>query len=154
MFRKDRKTGTGGGVFILISNDYIPSDPGLSYPYDIEMVWAQLQVAGSKVINICSFYQPPNITDPMYLQALSDTIAQTDTTKHHVWVADDFNLGDIDWRTASPTPNSQYTTLRNQLIDMANDNGLSQMVDKPTRTTSTTSSVLDLFLTNLPDMVN
>ena len=39
-------------------------------------------------------------------------------------------------------------------IDMANDNGLSQMVDKPTRTTSTTSSVLDLFLTNLPDMVN
>ena len=28
------------------------------------------------------------------------------------------------------------------------------MVDKPTRTTSNTSSVLDLFLTNLPDMVN
>ena len=44
--------------------------------------------------------------------------------------------------------------LCNNLIDMANDNGLSQMVDKPTRTTSNTSSVLDLFLTNLPDMVN
>ena len=111
----------GGGVFILISNDYISSDPGLSYPDDIEMVWAQLQVVGSKVINICAFYRPPNITDPMYLQALSDTITQIDTTKHRIWVAGDFNLRDIDWRTASTTPNSQYTTLCNQLIDMAND---------------------------------
>ena len=73
MFRKDRKTGMGCGIFILISNDYISSDPGLSYSDDIEMVRVQLQIVGSKVINICTFYRLPNITDPMYLQALSDT---------------------------------------------------------------------------------
>ena len=41
-----------------------------------------------------------------------------------------------------------------QLIDMVNDHGLIQMDDKPTRTTSTTSNTLDIFLTNTPDVVN
>lgn len=71
MFRKDRAQGRGGGVLILISKDYISSDPGIPVPNDVEMVWAQVQEVGSKALNICSFYRPPNKDDKEYLDALS-----------------------------------------------------------------------------------
>ncbi len=74
LYRHDRANGKGGGVFIMVSNKYISSDPGITYPKEIEMVWTQLQVKGSKTISICSFYRPPNTTDPMYLDALNDAI--------------------------------------------------------------------------------
>ena len=35
-----------------------------------------------------------------------------------------------------------------------NDHSLTQIIDKPTRTTETTQNILDLFFTNYPDMVN
>ena len=64
------------------------------------------------------------------------------------------DLGDIDWQSSSIKPCCQHAPICEQLIEMANDHGLSQIVDKPTRTTSTTSNILDIFLTNCPDMVN
>ena len=118
------------------------------------MVWAQIQVVGSKTINICSFYRPPDNVDLDYMNALKDIIAQIDTTVNNVWIAGDFNLGDIDWQSYSVKSSSQHTSICEQLIDMANDHGLSQMVDTPTRTTSTASNILDIFLTNSPSMVN
>ena len=154
MFRKDRANGTGGGVFILISSELVSTDPGFSVPKEVEMVWAQIQVSGSKTISICSFYCLPNNSDQNYLNALKDIVTQIDTSANHVWIAGDFNLGDIHWKTSSLKPNSQHTGMCEQLIDMVNDHGLTQMVDKPTRTTSTTSNTLDIFLTNTPDMVN
>ena len=152
MFRKDRDNGTGGGVFILISSELVATDPGFSVPK--EMVWAQIQVSGSKTISICSFYRPPNNSDQNYFDALKDIVTQIDTSANYVWIVGDFNLGDINWQTSSLKPNSQHTGMREQLIDMVNDHGLTKMVDKPTRTTSTMSNTLDIFLTNTPDMVN
>ena len=154
MFRKNRVNRTGGGVFIMISCEFISTDPGFPVPEEVEMVWAQLQVSGSKTISICSFYRPPDNSDQNYLNALKDIVTQIDTSRNHVWIAGDFNLGNIDWQNTSTKPNSQYPRVCEQLIDLVNDHGLTQMVDKPTRTTSTTSNILDIFLTNTPDMVN
>ena len=54
MTRRDRETGTGGGVFILTSDKYICSEPSeLNKSKDIEMVWIQLQITGSKIFIIC-----------------------------------------------------------------------------------------------------
>ena len=132
----------------------LSSDPGFFCPKEAEMVWAQLQVVGSKSINICSFYRPPNNSDTNYIKALTDVVAQIDTSVNHVWIAGDFNLGDIDWETSSVNTSTPHSTIAEQLLDLANDHGLTQMVDKPTRTTATTSNILDIFMTSSPDMVN
>ena len=154
MFRKDRASGIGGGGFLMISSEFVCSDPGFPCPKEVEKVWAQIQVTGSKSVNVCSFYRPPNNTDSAYIYALKDAVAHIDTSADYVWIAGDFNLGDIDWQSSSIKPCCQHAPICEQLIEMANDHGLSQIVDKPTRTTSTTSNILDIFLTNCPDMVN
>jgi hypothetical protein len=64
------------------------------------------------------------------------------------------NLGDIDWATTSPTPDCQNLTLANQLIDIVDEHGLTQIVEKATRITEHSEKTLDIFLTNIPDMVN
>ena len=51
-------------------------------------------------------------------------------------------LGDIDWQSSSIKPCCQHAPICEQLIEIANDHGLSQIVDKPTRTTSTISNIL------------
>ena len=90
------------------------------------MVWAQLQVIGSKSINICSFYRLPNNSDPNYIKALTDAVAQIDTSVNHVWIAGDFNLRDIDWETSSVNLSTPHSTIAEQLLDLANDHGLTQ----------------------------
>ena len=118
------------------------------------MVWTQLQIVGSKAVYICSIYRPLNNTDPEYLKALEDCVSKLDHKDCHIWIGGDLNLGDIDWNTTSPTPTCHNPRISNQLLDLAHDLGLSQIVDKPTCITETTESILDLFLTNVPEMVN
>ena len=52
------------------------------------------------------------------------------------------------------TPDCQNLTTANQLIDIVNEYGRGQIVDKETRITENSSNTLDIFLTNFPDMVN
>jgi hypothetical protein len=100
-----------------------------------------------------ALYRPPNNTDQEYLNSLRNALASIPPNSH-IWLAGDFNLGDINWETASTKPGSQSNRLCDQLIDISQDHGLTQIVDKPTRTTESTESTLYLFFTNFPDMVN
>ncbi len=137
----------------MVSNEYVSSKPDIQVPPEVEMTWAQVQVVGSKILNICSFYRPPNSNDNSYLEALNTSLSQI-PENHQIWVAGDFNLGDIDWTTSSPSAKGQHVNTATQLINIADDHGLTQMVDKPTRLTETTANTLDLFFTNCPSMVN
>jgi hypothetical protein len=67
----------------------------------------------------------------------------------NIWLAGDFNLGDIVWETHSVRPGSPKPTLCRDLIDISNDNGLEQVVTKPTRGENT----LDLFFVKNPSLV-
>lgn len=154
IYRKDRKDGTGGGVFILIADKFISSDPDVPCPPEVEMVWAQLQVVGSKKLSICAFYRPPNKTDAKYLEALDKAINHANISNGHIWIGGDFNLDGIDWENSAHTDTCTQVTLSTQLIGLTNDHGLTQIVDEPTRRTENSATLLDLFFTNHPDMVN
>ena len=112
-----------------------------------------VQVLGSNHLSICAVYRPPSANEHNYLEKLNECLLRIPNT-NHLWVAGDFNLGEIDWVTSSPVANCHHPNIAKQLIDIANDNSLTQMVDKPTRLTDTASSTLDLFFTNCPNMVN
>ena len=60
-FRKDRKVG-GGGVFVLVKDDINSLEYTLKdlTDNDCEIVWAQIRLPGSKLLNIASIYRPPN----------------------------------------------------------------------------------------------
>jgi len=66
----------------------------------------------------------------------------------------DFNLPDINWNNSSAASSTQNSNISNQLIEISQDHGLTQIVNKPTRSTPETENILDLFFSNQPDMIN
>jgi len=57
LWRKDRQNSSGGGVLLAIKDTYISSDvPELQT--DCEIIWAKINLVGSKTLLLCSFYNP------------------------------------------------------------------------------------------------
>jgi hypothetical protein len=66
------------------------------------------------------------------------------------WLTGDFNLPDITWPSNATNGNQNPFGVNNAFLGSFIDSGLQQMVDFPTRNTTT----LDLFLTNRPSLIN
>jgi len=63
IYRKDRKSDAHGGVFILVSNKYLSSEPAeLKCESEIKLLWVKIQNKGIPDLYIGSFYKPPNMT--------------------------------------------------------------------------------------------
>ena len=68
----------------------------------------------------------------------------------HVLVGGDFNCGNIEWSTMQVPEGVPNRRVQNQLLEIAQDHCLSQVVNIHTRKDKT----LDLLLTNSPSPVN
>ena len=97
LFRNDRTDRRGGGVAILTSNKLMVSQPVEYMCNNSELLWAEIQLVGCKKLMIGSFYKPPSMTNPEYLDEISRTVSNMINTNTHIWLAGDFNLPDIDW---------------------------------------------------------
>ena len=152
VFRKDRNK-QGGGVFILIADNLECDEVTTLTSTTAEMIWTKIKITGAKDLYIGSFYKPPSSTDISCLEELRNNLQQIPNNAH-IWLGGDFNLGDIDWSLETTRPSALNSTQCNQLISIANDYHLEQVVRSPTRITEYTSSILDLFFTNNPTLVN
>ena len=157
-YRRDRPDGCGGGVFLLVSQQYEspqPEELTVDSNVDCEAVWVKVKVQGSSDLYIGSFYRPPDKTNPEYLQELQSIMRRIPTDKGaHLWLGGDFNLPDIIWEEESVVPYASYSSISNQLLSIAKDSFLEQIVAQPTRITETTSNILDLFFTSNPTLIN
>jgi hypothetical protein len=117
---------------------------------DCEIVWAEINIAGTKKIIIGSYYKPPS-DDEKSLDNLDESLNRL--KKYHasnIWLGGDFNLGYIDWSVPSFVSGKPEPKLHNQLLDIIDYHNLHQTVNKPTRKDRT----LDLFLVTNPSSVN
>ena len=93
--------------------------------------------------NIWSFYRPP--TQSVYnLVALNNLILSV--SQYPIVLLGEFNLPSINWSITFPATSSPVA---NFMCDLVRDKYLLQMVVSPIRH----QSLLDLVLTNQPDMV-
>ena len=151
-FRKDRKVG-GGGVFVLVKDDINSLECTFEdlTDNDCEIVWAQIRLPDSKLLNIASIYRPPNSS----LQTMKK-INQNLTTVFSKFrnatyiLAGDLNLSCIDWQTetliSNPINGTNDTNHSSSFLDTMNELGLSQHCNDITRPAS--GKTLDLILTN------
>ena len=147
VFRRDRKTSKGGGVFIAVKNIFVASnEPTLVS--DCESVWISLQVKGLAPVYIGAFYRPQS-TDRDYLLELDASLSKIPNNAA-VWLMGDFNLPSVDWESMSFTPGGNYPAISKTMIDITNDHNLYQVVKEPTRE----SNILDLCFTNTPALVD
>ncbi|XP_072022667.1 uncharacterized protein [Amphiura filiformis] len=152
VIRKDRTVYSDGkvygGVLIAIKNDIIALHR-VDLDTECEIVWAQIEIIGAKSIIVGAYYRPPK-SDMAYFRQLRESLNKIKKSQHsNIWLAGDLNLGDIDWPTQTIKPGCPKVALSKELIDLANDFGLEQMVNKPTRK----GRILDLFLTTNPTLV-
>ena len=119
------------------------------------MVWAKVKIKGSTDLYIRYVYRPPDKSDPEYLQHLQSGIACTLTDKGaHLSIGGDFNLPDIDWEEVNVKPYASSSSACNQLLSIAKDAYLDQVVTQPTRITETASNILELVFTSNPILIN
>ena len=92
--KKDRNCN-GGGVFIAYKNDLVLVHKP-EFDMTNELVWAQLQITGSKAVYVGSLYRPPSDKGER-IQQLDEALYKIskDTGTSNIWIGGDFNLPDI-----------------------------------------------------------
>ncbi len=150
--RKDRPPNlrgqSHGGIFIAMRGDLVMSHC-CDLDEECEILWAQLELVGAKKIVVGAFYRPPE-SGPPVLDSLKSSLSKIDMNKvTNVWLSGDFNLRGINWENQCLLPDCDKPGLCKQLIDIANDYNLEQLIREPTRG----RSILDLFFTSNPTVV-
>ena len=139
LIRRDRFR-SGGGVAIYVCNviDFkIRSD--LSDP-DLEFLCIEIQKPRARPFLISNWYRPPNSPIELFdkFEVLLAKI-EAENVESNI-------IGDINCDMMAVTPANETR----HLIELCEVSQYTQLIKEPTRVTSITKSLIDLFLTNEP----
>ena len=110
-----------------------------------------MNIIGCRTLYLGSFYRPPKRIEEEYLMEFNKSLTRIMSNKNaHVLVGGDFNCGDIEWGTMQVPEGAPQRPIQCQLLEIAQDHCLSQVVNIHNRNDKT----LDLLLTNSPSPVN
>jgi hypothetical protein len=145
--RKDRPDGYGG-VLVSTTADLICQK--ISIETSSEIVAIKIELVNHQPLVVCAAYRPTNNDVKKAIQLYQDM--EKIANRNHssiLWVAGDFNLPGIDWKTISITGHQYRKPINEGFLELICSIGLEQLVDEPTRKENT----FDLFLTNRPSFV-
>ena len=138
IFRRDN--GRGGGVCLYINSSLDPSiiTPGVPEQVGVEDIWVQVQCRKlpSMIIG-CVYRHPKALTSSFdYMQEVFKVVCLRGKS---VFIMGDFN--------------DNMLVKGNRMSKIIRDNKLTQIIDQPTRITSHSATLLDLIITNKPEMI-
>jgi exonuclease III len=147
LWRNDRSS-SGGGVLIAVKDTYISTEvPELET--ECEIKWVKIEIVGRKDLYLCSYYLPKT-SDTDGLDKFADSIERARNINNSIiLIGGDFNMPGWDWKKKILKQNTNHPNQHYKLLDILDDNGLVQLVEKPTRKQNT----LDLIITNSPTMI-
>ncbi|CAG2230925.1 unnamed protein product [Mytilus edulis] len=150
LYRKDRKKQQGGGVLIAIKSDFISDEvEDLTPDAKSEMVWAKIEIKGSRSLYISSFYNPKT-SDEQSIKWFDTSVKRATQIKNAaILIGGDFNLPGWDWKNKILKPKSTHQNIHYDFGNTLDDTGLVQLIEYPTRK----DNILDLMITNLPNQV-
>lgn len=96
------------------------------------------------------FYRPPDMTCTFaseFRRVLDDVVIRFPSSV--LIIFGDFNFPSIDWSTLTVVCKD---TEANEFLTTCLDHSLTQVIDQPTRHSATSANILDLILTNNPDL--
>ena len=135
----------GGGVLIAIK-DCLISEPVPELQTDCEIVWAKINLAGTKTLYLSSFYHPKTSDEQSLSEFQRSMERANNINKSMLIVGGDFNFPGWNWKDKVLKPDTSNPSIHYKFADTLDDHGLVQMVEEPTRGPNT----LDLILTNNP----
>ena len=138
VYRCDK--GRGGGACIYIKNNLVVNiiDINLNKPTGIEDLWLTVQCRKLPSVIIGCFYRHPKSATETF-DYLSDVLSFMSLKNKPFFVLGDFN---DDYLANSCKCKKIVKSLK-----------LSQLITEPTRVTTQSATLLDLIITNKPDVV-
>ena len=141
MFRKDRTT-YGGGILVYVKSDYPCWQRSDLENDNLETLWLEIKPDNQKSFLLCYVYRPPNSP------ASWNTNFEESLEKAYLENKEVILLGDFNYNyDLNETTNSTWNAL-------CNAHNLTQLVNQPTRVTSTSSTIIDHIYTNRPSNRN
>ncbi|XP_065672231.1 putative histone-lysine N-methyltransferase 1 [Hydra vulgaris] len=136
-----RNFGIGGGVSIFIHNsiNYSLRNDLCVNEIDCESLCIELKNKNTKNIIVNATYRPPSGNLKKYKTHLKSFITAINKTRDHVFLAGDLNIDLKKHASNNNVKNFINTLLQNNLIPTIN---------KPTRVTNNSSTLLDNIITN------
>ena len=150
IYRSDQKTSSDhpGGVLIAVTKRLVSNSvPELEKNYEI--LWAKINLVSVNTSLVGAFYWP-HMKDRQAIKELQLSLQSLNRSNATIWLVGDFNAPYIDWSIPGVIKGTCYSTAHEELLGVAQDHGLEQVVLKPTRG----NNILDLFFTNHPAKVN
>ena len=143
IFRKDRSNKRGGGVAIYIRDHYkakiIQTPCNKEIP---EMIWVEV-AAGNNKLAIGCLYKAPKIPCSVFVNSY-DCLIQIYAKYDHTVLLGDFNVNMLDLNS------NNSKILLDSIIEPFS---LTQFIDKPTRITDKSKTLIDLIFANKPENV-
>lgn len=138
IFRCD--SGRGGGVCIYVKDVLLTHVLCLDVPKPagIEDVWVTVQCRKLPAIIIGCIYRHPKAPVATF-DYIQDTFRVVSLKNKALFILGDFN--------------DNVLANDNKIVKIIKNNKLTQIIDKPTRVTPTSSTLLDLAITNKPDAI-
>ena len=139
IIRRDRPT-LGGGVAVYVKEGLAVKRLLDSESRNLEHIWLQLNTIEGKLL-ICTAYRPPNYVD--FWDSLDYNVEQIKAlyanVKYYLLLGD-FNcdFADVNGR---------------KMKDLCSLHNCSNLINEPTRVTSTSQTCLDQILINMPNFV-
>ena len=130
---------------LIAVRDCIPPTLRVTHQCESELLFIDLLFSHKRRITLGVFYRPPG-GDTKPLEDLRICIQELNSTAELILLGD-FNLPDIDWSCNRALHQSDIYV---HLIDIIQDNFLTQLVREPTRN----QNILDLVISTSPDIVD
>ncbi len=142
---RDRDQGKGGGVAMFVRNS-IPFIRRTDLEKSLtESLLIEITVKNSKSFLVGCFYRPPETSNYLsnnYNLSLQSHLSDVLKEKKEAIMLGDFN---VNYKTHHENNEFKITLTQN---------GFKQVIKKPTRTTQTSSTLIDLIITNRPSTIS
>ncbi len=147
IFDRNENSGklSGGGLICYTCSVYnfeLVEGSKLCTP-DIESFWVKLQLNDAKPTYVKLFYRPPDGSVPDFLKCIEEQLSLYVT----------YPLFDVLMMGDANIDVSKRSTNHNLLKQFLANHNLSQLINRPTRTTDTSSTIIDYFYSNNPELI-
>ena len=142
--RKDRGNGKGGGILCYIRNDLKWQRRYDLEVDNIECIWVEIFFVSSKSILICIAYKPPESStylDNNFATKFNEMLEVGVNENKETIIAGDLNC------------NYLIKNDQREIKDALRLNGFKQVIDRPTRITATSKTLIDIIATTHPNRI-
>ena len=148
VFRRDRHSGRGGGVIILVRSDIWAEEVSHEKWENIEAIACRVKV-GQRSLMLACIYRPPSASEETNRQVERAVLKMCDLAGDQILLCGDFNYKGIDWKNEMVA--GADTSDEAKFYETCQDGFLVQHICDFTRSRgSDTPSLLDLVLSHSP----